>query len=137
MYEALFGFLGVLIGAGVSYFAQLQATRLAVEGELKRLSVETRLRESEKMRDFIREWVAEILTTCDPDINQEIDYRRIVKNIQRLQLILDTSDNKAHAALNDAINQLGLSFQTKNATRENVYALQSKITEAVKALNKY
>ena len=102
MNEALFGF----IGAGVSYYAQLRATRLAIEGELKRLTVETRIRESEKNTDLIREWVAEMLTDCDPDINQQIDYRPIVMNIHRLQLILDTSNNQAHAELNDAITKL-------------------------------
>jgi DNA-binding FadR family transcriptional regulator len=136
MTEALFGIIGVLIGAGVSYFAQLRATRLAIEGQLKRLAVETKIRETEKKSDLIREWVAEILTECDPDINKQIDYRKIVMNIHRLQLILDTSNNQSHKALNNAINNLGLSFQTKNATRKSTYQFQSQIVEAVKAMNK-
>jgi hypothetical protein len=132
MTEAIFGLIGVAIGAFVSYFAQVRATRIAVEAELRRLPVESRIRDEEKKIDMIREWTAEILALSDPDINANVDYRRIVVYIHRLQLILDTDRNRAHAVLNDGINKLGLLFQTKSATREALYPLLSQIVEAVK-----
>ena len=132
MTEAIFGLAGVVVGAAVSYFAQVRATRMTVEAELRRLPIESRIRDEEKRNDMIREWTAEILGLCDPDINATVDYRRIVTNIHRLQLILDTDTNQAHARLNDAIIKIGLLFQTKSATRESLYALQSEILEAAK-----
>lgn len=132
MIEAIFGLIGVAVGAVVSYLAQVRATRMTVEAELRRLHVESRIRDEEKRTDMIREWTAEILALCDPDINASVDYRRIVINIHRLQLVLDTDTNRAHARLNDAINKIGLLFQTKGATRESLYPLQSEIVEAAK-----
>jgi hypothetical protein len=135
MTEAIFGLIGVLFGSLVSYFAQVRATRLAIDAELRRMDVEYRLREYAKRNELIREWAAEILVECDPDVNATVNYRKIVTNIHRLQLILDTSGNKAHAIINDAINKLGMSFQTKSATRESTYAFQNQIIESVKAMN--
>ena len=135
MNEAVFGLIGVGVGAVVSYFAQMRATRMVVDAELRRLPVESRIRDDEKKTDRIREWTAEILALSDPDINATVDYRQIVVNIHRLQLILDTDTNCGHKRLNDGINKLGLLFQTKSATRDAIYLLQSQIVEAAKHMN--
>jgi len=132
MTEAIFGLLGVAIGALVSYFAQIRATKMSVDAELRRLPVEACIRDDEKKLDRIREWTAEILALSDPDINANVDYRQIVVNIHRLQLILDTDTNTDHAGLNGGLNRLGMLFQTKTATREAVYALHDQIVETVK-----
>lgn len=136
MTSAVFGLIGVITGAVISYFTQVRATRMAIDAELQRLRVEASIRQSEKRADLIREWTAEILAECDPDTNAEVDYRKVVTNIHRLQLILDTSGNKAHARLNDAIIKLGISFQTKEATRESTYEIQNQMVEAVKAMHR-
>ena len=125
---------GVLIGALVSYLAQIHATRMAIEAELRRLREEASIRKGEKRIDQIRDWSAEILALCDPDINAKVDYRQIVINIHRLQLILDTDGIPSHGRLNDAINKIGMLFQTKEATREALYPLQSQVVDAIKTM---
>jgi hypothetical protein len=135
MNDAIIGFIGVIVGAVISYVAQMRATKMTLEAELRRLRTESNIRDKETRAIQIREWLAEILAESDPDINKDVDYRKIVVNIFRLQLILDTRTNKSHALINDAIIKLGLAFQTKTAMREEIYALQSQIIEAAKSMN--
>jgi len=134
MTEAIFGFIGVMIGSLTSYFAQIHVTKLANQAELSRLSVEARIRDEEKKLDLIREYVAELLFVTDPDISTNVDHKQITRNILRLQLILEIDTNIVHRNLNGEINQLGALFLRNEATRDSIYSIQDQILTIVRGL---
>jgi energy-converting hydrogenase Eha subunit H len=104
------GMLGVVI---VTALVQLSTTRQVIKSERdKTLSLihgQAATSREERRRERILDIVSEIVASTDPEVNATIDYQRIVKLINRVQLLLDF-DSHREALLNGAVNELGITL---------------------------
>ena len=133
--SVLIGLIGVLIGAGIAHYTQMRATKLAMEGERQRILAEAALHDKQVKLDKIRECVADILIATEPVINSHVDASRLLVNVHKVQMLLDTDHNEAHRQLNEAINKLAFAFTSEGASQLNTYKLQDQMVAAVKRMN--
>ena len=136
MTEAIIGFIGVLVGAGIAHFSQMRATILALEAEHKRIHTEAELDDKQIRLDKIRECVADILILVEPEFKETIDTKRLLSSIHKVQMLLDTAKDEAHADLNGAINVLAGSVLSGQIKELDTLILTGKMVDAVKKMNK-
>ena len=136
MTEVIFGFIGVLVGAGITHYTQMRTTQLALEGEHKRIIAEAALHDKQIRLDKIRECVADIIIIVEPEMHEAIDKRRLLSNIHKVQMLLDTAKDEAQADLNGAINVLAGSVLSGQIKELDTLILTGKMVDAVKKMNK-
>lgn len=135
MTEAIIGFIGVMVGAGIAHLSQMRATKLALEAEHKRIHTEAVLHDKQIRLDKIRECVANILILVEPEFKETIDTKRLLSNIHIVQMLLDTAKDEAHADLNSAINVLAGSVLSGQIKELDTLILTGKMVDAVKKMN--
>lgn len=105
---------GTVLVAVVSIVAQALTTRFVMKSERERIAqqveAEHQAQSLRKRSDILLESIAELLAETDPQVKARFDYGRVVSLIHRAQLVLRQNDQE-EAALNDALNQLGLALQ--------------------------
>jgi len=105
---------GTVFVAVVSILAQFLTTRAVMNSERQKIAhqvnAEHQSQASRKRADILLEAISELLTETDPQVKGTFDYGRVVSLIHRAQLVL-SHDDQEEAALNDAINRLGLALQ--------------------------
>ena len=136
MTEAIFGFIGVLVGAGIAHYSLMRATKLALEAEHKRIYAEAALHDKQIRLDKIRECVADIIILVEPEFREAIDKKRLLTNIHKVQMLLDTAKDEAHAELNGAINVLAGAVLSGQIKELDTLILTGNMVDAVKKMNK-
>lgn len=105
---------GTVLVAVVSVLAQLFTTRFVMKSEREKIAqqveAEHRAQALRKRADILLESMAELLAETDPQVKARFDSGRVVSLIHKVQLVLNQSDQE-EAALNQAVNQLGLELQ--------------------------
>lgn len=105
---------GTVLVAVVSVLAQLFTTRFVMKSERQKIAqqieAEHRAQTLRRRTDILLESMADLLAETDPQVKAEFDYGRVVSLIHRAQLVLNQNDQE-EAALNAAVNQLGLELQ--------------------------
>ena len=111
---AIISVSGAVLVAIVSIITQLFITKAVIRAErdklLTQLHGEESSRAREKRRDRIIDAISELLAKSDPQISPGVDYGRVVSLIHRVQLLLNL-DRPNEAALNTALNQIGIQLQ--------------------------
>lgn len=105
---------GTVLVAVVSVLAQLFTTRFVMKSERQKIAqqieAEHRAQALRRRTDILLESMAGLLAETDPQVKAKFDYGRVVSLIHRAQLVLNQNDQE-EAALNAAVNQLGLELQ--------------------------
>src|SRR5512135_2883951 len=105
------GMLGV---AALTALSQFVVTRFVIRAEYRKVRDqvlnESAARQRERFLERLTEAVSELLAITDPQINQKIDYERVVRLIHGVQLLLNR-ELEHERQLNGALNELGLALQ--------------------------
>jgi hypothetical protein len=111
---AMFGVGGSVFVAVTAVITQLLITRSVIRAERRKLTEqllgEEASRAREKRHDRILDAISDLLAASDPQSPTGVNYGQAANLIVRVQLLLDLKV-PSHAALNGAVNELGLSLQ--------------------------
>ena len=132
--------LQMVIGGAIAIVSSVISTYQSGKNQRKntelQLTTQSKNRLIARKQDILLESVSELITSADPELHAEYNYNDVVRNIQKIQLLLIPSE-PYQGELNKAVEELGFAVQEAINNEKNnsrLLSAQDKVTVTTRAL---
>ena len=130
----------MVIGGAIAIVSSVISTYQSGKNQRKntelQLTTQSKNRLIARKQDILLESVSELITSADPELHAEYNYNDVVRNIQKIQLLLIPSE-PYQGELNKAVEELGFAVQEAINNEKNnsrLLSAQDKVTVTTRAL---
>ncbi|MGR6837970.1 hypothetical protein ACU5DF_02250 [Aliivibrio wodanis] len=127
MFENLYPFIGVVIGALLAGGFQYLNTKKQLQNDIQKLRTQIiadKKKSSYELKSkYLLEWLPELIYLADPEAHAKFDYQKTLQLVHKIQLILNPEQCRLEAELNNAVSNLASLIQSAICDKPDNYHL--------------